>query len=119
MTPPSCVLTSSAPAPKKDGAQAIGRSRGRLTTNIHALVDAVGNPVEVMLSTMVSNSISSTLIPEQEGDQDFEADQVHFDAPSEYSLRSSFSSIPDVFTAAPFDNDVHHHGFRLKQLMAV
>ena len=35
---------------KKDGAQAIGRSRGGLTTKIHALVDALGNPVEVMLS---------------------------------------------------------------------
>ena len=36
--------------PKKHGAQAIGRSRGGLTTKIHALVDALGNPVEVMLS---------------------------------------------------------------------
>ena len=50
MTPLSCALTSIAPAPKKDGAQAIGRSRGGLTTKIHALVDALGNPVEVMLS---------------------------------------------------------------------
>ena len=40
----------SAGAKKKDGAQAIGRSRGGLTTKIHALVDALGNPVEVMLS---------------------------------------------------------------------
>jgi hypothetical protein len=36
--------------PKKDGAQAISRSRGGLTTKIRALVDALGNPVEVMLS---------------------------------------------------------------------
>ena len=35
---------------KKHGAQAIGRSRGGLTTEIYALVDALGNPVEVMLS---------------------------------------------------------------------
>ena len=34
----------------QDGAQAIGRSRGGLTTKIHVLVDALGNPVEVMLS---------------------------------------------------------------------
>ena len=40
----------SAGAQKKNGAQAIGRSRGGLTTKIHALVDALGNPVEVMLS---------------------------------------------------------------------
>ena len=35
---------------KKDGAQAIGRSRGGLTTKIYTLVDALGNPVQVMLS---------------------------------------------------------------------
>ena len=35
---------------KKMVAQAMGRSRGGLTTKIHALVDALGNPVEVMLS---------------------------------------------------------------------
>src|SRR5260370_20387080 len=35
---------------KKSGPQAIGRSRGGLTTKIHALVDALGNPVELMLT---------------------------------------------------------------------
>src|SRR3974377_2439837 len=35
---------------KKNGAQAIGRFRGGLTTKIHALVDALGNPVELMLT---------------------------------------------------------------------
>src|ERR1044072_8773263 len=35
---------------KKNGEQAIGRSRGGLTTKIHALVDALGNPVEVRLT---------------------------------------------------------------------
>src|ERR1700686_1197128 len=35
---------------KKNGPQAIGRSRGGLTTKIHALVDALGNPVELMLA---------------------------------------------------------------------
>src|ERR1700720_1149298 len=40
----------SAGARKKNGSQAIGRSRGGLTTKIHALVDALGNPVELMLT---------------------------------------------------------------------
>ena len=40
----------SAGARKKNGEQAIGRSRGGLTTKIHALVDALGNPVEVILT---------------------------------------------------------------------
>ncbi|MGH8527168.1 MAG: IS5 family transposase [Gammaproteobacteria bacterium] len=35
---------------KKNGGQAIGRSRGGLTTKIHALVDAPGNPVRLMLT---------------------------------------------------------------------
>ena len=35
---------------KKNGPQAIGRSRGGPTTKIHALVDAMGNPVELMLT---------------------------------------------------------------------
>ena len=35
---------------QKNGEQAIGRSRGGLTTKIHALVDALGNPVELMLT---------------------------------------------------------------------
>jgi hypothetical protein len=48
--PPSCVLISTVLAREKTGAQAIGRSRGGLTTKIHALVDALGNPVELMLT---------------------------------------------------------------------
>jgi transposase len=37
--------------PKKDGEdQAIGRSRGGLTTKIHAVVDALGNPVALSLT---------------------------------------------------------------------
>src|SRR5436190_12208730 len=35
---------------KKNGGQAIGRSRGGLTTKIHALVDALGNPCKMMLT---------------------------------------------------------------------
>jgi transposase len=44
------VLTSIAPGREKNGEQAIGRSRDGLTTKIHALVDALGNPVELMLT---------------------------------------------------------------------
>jgi len=45
--PPSCALISTAPAHEKNGEQAIGRSRGGLSTKIHVLVDALGNPVDV------------------------------------------------------------------------
>lgn len=40
----------SAGAVKKNGAQAIGRSRGGLSTKIHALVDALGNPANLRLT---------------------------------------------------------------------
>jgi len=46
-----CGPTSTAPAhPKKDDDQAIGRSKGGLTTKIHALVDALGNPLRFLLT---------------------------------------------------------------------
>ncbi len=38
------------PAPKKAGNQAIGRSRGGLSTKIHTLADAHGNPVGFFLT---------------------------------------------------------------------
>ena len=47
--PPSCAPISTLPAHERNGEQAIGRSRGGLTTN-HVLVDALGNPVDVMLT---------------------------------------------------------------------
>jgi transposase len=40
----------SAGAAKSSGPQAIGRSRGGLTTKIHTLVDALGNPIEFILT---------------------------------------------------------------------
>ncbi len=36
--------------PKKTGDQAIGRSRGGLSTKIHTLVDALGNPIDFFLT---------------------------------------------------------------------
>src|ERR1700730_5698929 len=48
--PPLCARISIAPEHEKNGEQAIGRSRGGLTTKIHALVDALGNPVKLMLT---------------------------------------------------------------------
>ena len=66
---------------KKNGPQAIGRSRGGLTTKIHALVDALGNPVELMLTPgqahdlacaepLINNADPDALI----GDKAYDAD---------------------------------------------
>jgi transposase len=46
-----CGPTSTAPAPpKKHDDQAIGRSRGGLSSKIHALVDALGRPLALLLT---------------------------------------------------------------------
>ena len=49
---PSCGLTSSpAPVPKKRAEdQTLNRGRGGLSTKIHALIDALGNPVRLLLT---------------------------------------------------------------------
>jgi hypothetical protein len=44
------VPTSIRLAPKKEGHQAIGSSRGGLTSKIHVVVDALGNPVRWLLT---------------------------------------------------------------------
>ncbi len=49
-TRPSSVLISTQLALKKSGQQEIGRSSGGLTTKLHVAVDALGNPVQVILS---------------------------------------------------------------------
>ena len=59
---PLCVHISTVPAPKKDGEdQAIGRSRGGLTTKIHAIVDALGNPVALSLTPGQAHDITQAV----------------------------------------------------------
>jgi len=61
-TRPASAPTSTAPAPKKDGQdQAIGRSRGGLTTKIHAVVDALGNPVALSLTPGQAHDITQAV----------------------------------------------------------
>ncbi|MBF0141820.1 MAG: IS5 family transposase, partial [Magnetococcales bacterium] len=52
------VHQHAAGAKKKEGPQAIGRSRGGLTTKIHAAVDALGNPLRCLLTGGQSADIS-------------------------------------------------------------
>src|SRR5436189_5540393 len=48
--PPLCAPISTVQALEKNGPQAIGKSRGGLSTKIHVLVDALGNPFSLMLT---------------------------------------------------------------------
>jgi len=45
-----CAPTSMPLGPEKTGPQALGRSRGGLSTKIHAAVDALGNPLRFRLT---------------------------------------------------------------------
>jgi IS5 family transposase len=44
------VCINTVPGRQKNGPQASGRSRGGLSTKIHAAVDALGNPVRCLLT---------------------------------------------------------------------
>lgn len=60
----------SAGARKASGDQAIGRSRGGLSTKIHSLVDALGNPVGFHLTAGQAHDLegADTLIPAMQAD---------------------------------------------------
>jgi transposase len=66
-----CALTSIARAPKKTGEdEAIGRSRGGLSTKIHALVDALGNPIGFFLTGGEAHDLEGAdhLLPTMDAD---------------------------------------------------
>jgi transposase len=63
--------TSTAPGPpKKDQDQAIGHSRGGLSTKIHALVDALGNPLAFLLTPGQAHDLAGAdaLLPQMTAD---------------------------------------------------
>jgi transposase len=60
----------SAGAPKKDEDQAIGRSRGGLSTKIHVLVDALGNRLALLLTPGQTHDLvgADALLPQMAAD---------------------------------------------------
>jgi hypothetical protein len=72
-----CALTNTAPAPKKEGEdQAIGRSKGVLSTKIHATVNALGNPTGFLLTPGQAHDLpgSDELLPTP-ADKAYDADE--------------------------------------------
>lgn len=68
--------------PKKPDDQAIGRSRGGLSTKIHALVDALGNPLAFLLTPGQAHDLvgADALLPQMTAnrliaDKAFDADK--------------------------------------------
>ena len=78
---------STAPArPKKDEDQAIGRSRGGLSSKIHALVDALGRPLAFLLTPGQAHDLvgADALLPQMTAnrliaDTAFDADKRVFE----------------------------------------
>src|SRR5271157_2200759 len=71
-TAPLCGRISTASAlSKKDDDQAIGRSRGGLSTKIHALVDALGNPLAFRLTAGQTHDLvgADALLPQMAADR--------------------------------------------------
>jgi transposase len=71
-TAPSCGRISTALAlPKKHDDQAIGRSKGGLSTKIHALVDALGNPLAFLLTAGQTHDLvgADALLPQIAADR--------------------------------------------------
>ena len=67
-----CGPTNTAPArPKKDEDHAIGRSRGGLSTKIHALVDALGKPLAFLLTPGQAHDLvgADALLPQMAADR--------------------------------------------------
>ena len=59
------------PGPKKDGHdQAIGRSKGGLSTKIHAMVDALGNPTAFLLTAGQAHDLegADALLPHMQAE---------------------------------------------------
>jgi transposase len=71
------------PAPKKAGEdQAIGKSKGGLSTKIHVLVNALGNPLKIILTAGQVHDLAGAhaMLPEMKAeallaDKAFDADE--------------------------------------------
>jgi transposase len=98
--------------PKKDQDEAIGLSRGGLSTKIHALVDALGNPLAFLLTAGQAHDLvgADALLPQMAADQ-LIADKA-FDADArvrEPLARAGKSAVipPRPNRLAPADFDRH------------
>ncbi len=82
MSPFGCRFLGQCRRAKKDGEdQAIGRSKGGLSTKIHALVDALGNPLDFILTPGQAHDLegADALLPDMAAetllaDKAFDAD---------------------------------------------
>ena len=106
---------STAPArPKKDEDQAIGRSRGGLSTKIHALVDALGNPLAFLLTPGQTHDLvgADALLPQMAADtliadKAFDADQRVREPLAAAGKSAVIPPRPNRLTPPDFDRDLY------------
>lgn len=101
------------------GAQDIGRSRGGPSTKIHALVDALGNPVRFLLSPGQAHEMTcaSTLLSEV-SDAYVVGDSAYCSGPLAKQLSARGCTVVLATNpthksrrAAPFDRDLYRERF--------
>src|SRR4029434_292110 len=105
--------------------QAIGRSRGGLTTKIHALVDALGNPVGFHLTGGQEHDLAGAdaLLPELEAetliaDKAFDADQRVLEPLAEAGKTAVIPPRKPRTTLPAFDNALHNARARIDTYVA-
>src|SRR5215210_146476 len=113
---PHCARSSAlSRRPQKAGlGQAIGRSKGGLTTKIHALVDALGNPVGFHLTGGQEHDLAGAdaLLPELEAetliaDTAFDADQRVLEPLAEAGKTAVIPPRKTRTTPRAFDKDLY------------
>lgn len=98
---------------KKAGGQEIGRSRGGLSTKLHVTVDALGNPLRVILSAGQLSDINYAAqlidhLPTQAVIADKGYDANHFMATIEVSgAQAVIPPRSNRLTPRPFDRDLY------------
>jgi hypothetical protein len=77
--PPLCWSINTVPARKKiDEDQTIGRSQGGLSTKVYVLVDALGNPLKIVLTAgQVHNLIGADAFPPAMKAKNFLTDKTY------------------------------------------
>ena len=118
---------------KKDQDQAIGRSRGGLSTKIHALVDALGNPLAFLLTGGQAHDLAGAdaLLPHMAAgrliaDKAFDADARVLEPLAQAGKSAVIPPRPNRLTPREFDRHLYKERHlienffcKLKQLRAI
>jgi len=99
---------------KKDQDQAIGRSRGGLSTKIHALVDALGNPLAFLLTGGQAHDLAGAdaLLPHMAAgrliaDKAFDADARVLEPLAQAGKSAVIPPRPNRVTPREFDRHLY------------